>query len=87
MADFHFEQSKNFRGKDQKSTDQLRTESIERKFTGKTDRNLLEEQTYLINTNSKNIASIQSMITFFVWLAGIGILAWFILTLITLEVL
>lgn len=58
--------------KNQKTESQLRTESIERKFADKTDRQLLEEQTHLAQRRNEHTESIKMNVQFFFWITAIS---------------
>ena len=89
MSEFHFEQPKTKRDPYLSDKEIEREEEKERELKGflgsymaKTEKELLAEQTNLARLTLKETSAIKSMVTFFVWIACIGIIAWFILTLI-----
>ena len=61
---------------------QLRTEFLEKKFAGKTDRQLLEEQTHLAQLRNKDTESIKRNIQFFFWIAIVSMVLWFIINIV-----
>ena len=86
--DFHFEQSKPKRDPYLTEKEIAKEEAREREqqeyldnYMAKTEKELLVEQTNLARLTLQKTSSIKSMVTFFVWIACIGIFAWFIFTL------
>lgn len=77
---FHFEQPIKERRTTPKTESQLRTESIERIFAGKTDRQLLEEQTLLAQQQNELTKSIKKNVQFFFWMAILSIAVWIVVS-------
>ncbi len=71
-SNFHIEQPVKERRTKPKTENQLSTESIERQFSGKTDRQLLEEQTFLARQRTAQTLSIKKNVQ----------LAWFIILIL-----
>lgn len=65
--------------KEKKTKSEIRENYISRKFSRKTDRQLLEEQTHLARKTSKYLNAIKGILTFFLWffclllIASVGI--------------
>ena len=64
------------------TAEEMRLQHIEKKFADRTDRQLLEEQVYLLQVQNKYQESIKNNVQFFFWLTIVGLAIWAIISVV-----